>query len=121
MRLSRAGRISRDVSSNSVTTQSDVRNWRVDRNPCSYRIAAWLKDDVFAGPPMGKLLDVFRRWLVTTASDVHTDARVVVGNEIGGAVYEMVHGRHLPEHANTRVIDPSTSELGYLAAPILAG
>jgi hypothetical protein len=70
---------------------------------------------------MGKLLDVFRGWLVTTASDVHTDARVVVVNEIGGAVYEMAHDRHLPERANTRVIDPSISELGYLAAPIIEG
>ena len=70
---------------------------------------------------MGKLLDVFRGWPVPTGSDVHTDARVIVSNEIGGAVYEVAHDRHLPDRADTRILDPSISELGYLAAPMTEG
>ena len=59
---------------------------------------------------MGKLLDVARRWLVPTASKVATEARVIVVNEIWGAVYEVTQGRRLPERADTRMSEPSIGE-----------
>ena len=59
---------------------------------------------------MGKLLDVARRWLVPAASKVPAKARVIIVNEIWGAVYEVTQDRHLPDRADTRMNEPSISE-----------